>query len=147
MNNETSTETSTLATSPKRRFGKIVTATAVAGLAVVSLGAGAAHAQGTSGTAGDAGKARLEKACQQVPDRIARVEKAEARIKGDVNTRGSLAWLDARIAKATSNNHPDLAEVLTNVKSTRTLLIPVLDQRLVTLKDIQAKCQAHGVNV
>jgi hypothetical protein len=46
---------------------------------------------------------RLDLACARVPTLTARVESVLARIQGDADTVGSIAWLENRAAEARAN--------------------------------------------
>ncbi len=95
-------------------------------------------------TAGDGdGDGGFHKLCEKVTDRLARVEKAQARFAADASTRGSNAFLEARIAKATAAGQPDFAHVLSNRLASRKLLATIAPQRLTLLKDSAATCAKH----
>ena len=53
---------------------------------------------------------RVTKFCGRVPKLIERAGKAETRLDAGADTKGSLAWLKAREAKATANHHPRVAK-------------------------------------
>jgi hypothetical protein len=89
----------------------IITAVSAAGLAagLALTGASAASADVTLPSGGIL-EQRVTTFCGKVPDLITKVDKAQTRINGDADTKGSLAWLKAKQAKATANNHPRIAD-------------------------------------
>ncbi len=91
--------------------------------------------------------ARLERACLRIPNMTIRTERAIERINGDAETRGSLLWLDERIARASENDRDDLVEVLTNRRAVREATVPVLEQRLDTLASLADRCREAGVDL
>lgn len=75
----------------------IITALSATGLAagLALTGANAASASVTLPTGG-ALEQRVTKFCGRIPDLLERVDKAQTRISADAETKGSLAWLEAR---------------------------------------------------
>jgi|SRR4249920_4156213 len=138
-------------TTPRRNvksqlmLGAIVVA-AGAGLAVPS----AAFAASTSTDPGTATRelpARFERACLRIPNLQTRTDNLLTRLNGDVNTRGSLLWLQAQIDDATSKNRTQLATVLTNRLKVRTQSLKVLAVRQERLTKLADLCRSHGVDV
>jgi hypothetical protein len=87
---------------------------------------------------------RLNAACLRIPNLQIRTDRALTRLQADASTKGSLAWLQARIDKATAENHPQLVTVLTNRLAVRTARVAVLEQQQQTLADLAAICAEHG---
>ena len=120
--------------------------TAGAGLAMPS----AAFAASTSTDPGTATRelpARLERACLRIPNLQTRTDNLITRLNGDVNTRGSLLWLQAQIDDATAKNRTQLASVLTNRLKVRTQSLKVLAVRQERLTKLADLCRSHGVDV
>lgn len=88
--------------------------------------------------------ARLERACLRIPNLTIRTQNAIERINGGADTRGSLLWLDAAIARANEQDRTDLAEVLTNRRAVRAATVPVLEERLVNLASLAERCSEAG---
>jgi hypothetical protein len=89
--------------------GVATTAVAVGALFV---GSGTAFADGgTPGPAPEAGS--NERVCaERIPRLLARIDQVTARINGDVSTRGSTAWLEAKQAAARSSGWTALADLI-----------------------------------
>jgi hypothetical protein len=121
-------------------FKKALASTLVAGTAVLTLGATAAHAQ--SPTPVD-NHPRIERACARIPNAQTRIDKAIERINGSVDTRGSLLWLDAKIEKATNAGRTDLATALTNRREVRSATLGVLELRKANLVEFAKLCAAQ----
>jgi hypothetical protein len=113
-------------------------ATLVAGTAVLAVGTTSVYAQDSGVTEND--RPRIEKACARIPNAQTRVDNAIARINGDASVRGSLAWLDTLIQKATDAERADLATALTNRRAVRVATLDVLELRRVNLVEFKALC-------
>ncbi len=113
-------------------------ATLVAGTAAVAIGTTSVHAQESGVTENN--RPRIEKACARIPNAQARIDAAIARINGAADVRGSLAWLDTLIQKATDAGRTDLATALTNRKAVREATLPVLEKRRANLVEFEALC-------
>jgi hypothetical protein len=87
-------------------------ANADAGSSPAAAGAPAAAAAPADVTLPSGGvlEKRVTGFCGRVPKLIDRAGKAQTRITGDASTKGSLAWLKARKAKATANGHQRVAD-------------------------------------
>lgn len=85
-----------------------------------------------------ADRARL--LCARVDNVLLRARQILARIQGDAETVGSLAWLDVRIARATEAGREDVVVVLQNRREAREALIPVIERYIEQLLDIQQRC-------
>jgi len=78
---------------------------------------------------------RITGFCHRVPNLIQRADQAQARINADAGTRGSLAWLKARKAKATANHHPLVVKRIERRIDRRT-------ERLARLPELKTKLAA-----
>jgi hypothetical protein len=87
---------------------------------------------------------RLDLACDRVPNLTARVENILARIQGDADTVGSIAWLENRAAEARANGRDGLAELIENRIAVKTERIDVLVIRLDNLAEAAAACEARS---
>jgi hypothetical protein len=87
---------------------------------------------------------RLDLACARVPNLTARVESILARIQGDADTVGSIAWLENRAAEARANGRDGLAELIENRIAVKTERIDVLVIRLDNLAEAAAACEARS---
>ena len=113
-------------------------ATLVAGTAVLAIGTTSVHAQDAG--VSDNNRPRIEKACARIPNAQTRIDEAIARINGGADVRGSLAWLDTMIDKATKAGRTDLATALTNRKAVRQSSLGVLELRKANLVEFKALC-------
>ncbi|MEX1124590.1 MAG: hypothetical protein WD895_02235 [Acidimicrobiia bacterium] len=94
-------------------------------------------------TESDHRRQRLELACARVPNITIRVEKVLARINGDADTIGSIAWLETKADDARENGRDKLAEFIENRIAVRTERIDVLKNRLDNLAEAAAACEAR----
>lgn len=136
------TTTNPTTTKPRSRRGRLAAAAATAGIAVVTL-AGPAAAQETTEPTEDR-TARIELACNRIPNLTERTENVLERINGDADTRGSLLWLDTKIAAANERGRDDLATVLENRRAVRESVVPVLEGRLERLDELAIRCADAG---
>ena len=83
-------------------------------------------------------RARL--VCARVDAILQRARQILARIQGDAETVGSLAWLDVRIARATEAGREDVVVVLQNRRAARAAMIPVIERYIERLLQIQQRC-------
>jgi len=88
---------------------------------------------------------RLERFCSRVPALVERGEKVQPRLAGDAETRGSLAWLKARIDKAEGEGRQRAVQRLERRLERRTELAGRLPERLETLRKAQTECAAAGL--
>ena len=88
--------------------------------------------------------ARLKLACARVPKVETRVDTAITLLQSDADTRGSIAWLNAQLAKAQTNNRTELATVIQNRIDVRTARLALLQERKAALTEIASVCDAHG---
>src|SRR6476620_983199 len=115
----------------KRAFGGVVAGgVAAAGLATTVVLAAPASAQTIAGQAVSA-TAQSDPAPSGKPKYCHRTDTA--------NTRGSIAWLQAK-AQATSSSNPELSKLLTDLATLRS---QVKDPAATIVADLQAVQQAH----
>jgi hypothetical protein len=88
---------------------------------------------------------RLERFCTRVPHLIERGEKVQPRLAGDADTRGSLAWLRARVDKAEDEGRQRAVRRLERRLERRTELAERLPERLENLRKAQAECAGAGL--
>jgi hypothetical protein len=122
----------------------VVVAVPVLGISVAradTAPAGGAPAATAGGT--DTGP-RLAQACKRLPQRIERLGKVQTRFHAGADTRGSIAFLEARIARADAGGHADLARVLRDRLAVRKDIDSQIPDILAKLKDAQQVCQKHG---
>ena len=72
--------------------------------------------------------------CERLPTRIARTQKLEQVLAADASTKGSIAYLRARIQEATAAHHEEQVEALNRRLEFRTALQGFLPERLALLK-------------
>jgi hypothetical protein len=84
---------------------------------------------------------RLERFCENIPAHEERVEERLARIQGDAETRGSLAWLEVKKAEAEEAGRENLATMIGHRIAIKTELIDVLELRVVALVDAEVFCE------
>ena len=85
----------------------------------------------------------LTAACGRLPHRIERVERLQTRFHASATTRGSIAYLSARIEKAKTEGHTDLARVLGDRLAVRKDIDSQLPDVLAKLHDAQQVCETH----
>jgi len=89
------------------------------------------------------GAPHLAAACGRLPHRIERVERLQTRFHASATTRGSIAFLSARIDKAKAEGHTDLARVLEDRLAVRRDIDSQLGDVLGKLKDARQVCATH----
>lgn len=103
-------------------------------------------AQGTTAPAAELGP-RLERACLRIPNIEIRTTNLIERLEGDATVRGSLAWLQSKIDRATESGRTQLAEVLGNRLEVRTKTLEILHERQAALPELRQRCIDHGVEL
>lgn len=78
--------------------------------------------------------------CDHIDKALDKRQAMVARIEGDANTRGSLAWLNERVATATAEGNAELAMLFTDRAALRTVALEPL--KTITA-DLAAVQQAH----
>lgn len=116
-----------------------VTAAALATTVALAGPAAAAPVAGQAVSAAAAEASDPPKYCARIDKALDRRQKAQDRWNGDANTRGSIAWLQAK-AQSLSSSNPELSKLLTDVA---TLRGQVKDQAAGIIGDLQAVKQAH----
>ena len=127
---------------------KLATFGFAAALGVTALAVPAGAQTPDSGTPTDRtaeASERIERACLRIPNLTVRTENLIDRISGDAATRGSLLWLDDKIAKAEELGRTDVVTVLENRRAVREQTLPILEQRLATLGTLAERCATAGV--
>jgi hypothetical protein len=87
-----------------------------------------------------AGAGVMEKACARIPVRIERVEKVQARLAGDAETKGSIARAQMRMEKARAEGREDAAKIFENRVAIRKDIAAALPDILVHLKSSAEVC-------
>ncbi|MEU5304650.1 hypothetical protein ACH4YO_02325 [Streptomyces noursei] len=95
-----------------------------------------AHAKGPKG---DGAKAL----CRRVPKLEKRIEKRITRMEAGAGTRGSITYLEQRIANAKKADHQAIATFLGDRLTTRKTLLPLLKQKQTDLKAVATWCGTH----
>jgi hypothetical protein len=128
-------------------LGAAALGTAVAAAALLTLttvtGAAAATGGDSTSPAGVTG-ARWRQACTRLPARLEKVEKLRTRLHADAQTRGSLAFLQARIGTAKAAGHTDQARLLSDRLAVRKDLDASLPDILTHLLDAKQVCDARS---
>jgi hypothetical protein len=104
---------------------------------LIAGGVQAAGAASSSVTLPEGGvlEQRVTHLCNRIPDLLERVDKASTRLAGDAQTKGSIAWLEAKQDQAQKSHHPKVANRLERVIERRTqrqAKLPELKQKLIT---------------
>ncbi|MBI4939165.1 MAG: hypothetical protein HY830_00270 [Actinobacteria bacterium] len=81
---------------------------------------------------------RLQRACDRIPNLLVRSERLEDRLAADASTRGSIAHLEARIAKAEAAGDTERVTLLKNRLKVREDLQQLLPGRIDQLKQAQS---------
>ncbi|MEU6328873.1 hypothetical protein ABZ851_16610 [Streptomyces sp. NPDC047049] len=79
--------------------------------------------------------------CERVPHIEKRINKALDRLNGDASTRGSIARMEARVKKAHSKGHDEVATFLQDRLTHRKELKPNLTRKLRDLKAVATWCE------
>lgn len=90
-------------------------------------------------------RARIRRVCRRVPHLELRVGNALDRIGGDDTVRGSLAWLDSKIAQAEEADRDQLLTVLQNRRAVRAKAAEWLELRRDELANIHDLCAEHDL--
>jgi hypothetical protein len=83
---------------------------------------------------------RVTSFCNRVPKLIQRADKAQTRLSGDADTKGSLAWLKAREAKAKSNGNARVVTRLDRRITRRTARLAKLPEVKTQLSKANDEC-------
>lgn len=99
----------------------------------------------TGSTSGDVDwAARLDRVCQRVDRQLERAQKVQTRIAADDRTKGSIAFLQARIDRAEKAGQDDLVSVLEIRMQLRKQVAGQLPQRVELLQQAQQTCREAG---
>ncbi|MEU9113560.1 hypothetical protein AB0D04_17690 [Streptomyces sp. NPDC048483] len=96
----------------------------------------AAHAKGPKGDG-------AKKLCRRVPKLEKRIDRRITRMEGTVGTRGSIKFLEARIANAKKADHTAIATFLGDRLTTRKGLLAALKKKKPDLKDVATWCEKN----
>ena len=126
------------------RTAAVATAVAVPllGVTVAQADAAPTTTSGATGTTADP-EHRLDRACDRIPHRLTRLQRVQTRFHAGADTRGSIAFLEARIAKAKADGHADLERLLTDRLAVRKDIDSQLPDILAKLGDAQQVCADH----
>lgn len=83
------------------------------------------------------------KVCARVPVALQRVQSVQTRFAADANTKGSIAYLEARIERLKAAGKTDAVTLLTNRLAVRKQLDATLPARIKQLQDAQVLCAKH----
>ncbi len=110
---------------------------------VVLVPVAGGHASADDGDLGS----RLKTACLRIPPIRERVATQIAHLQGAADLKGSLAWLQTRINRASATNHPVLAADLQHRYDFRAAKLADLKDRLFTLEQVAQQCRSIGLDV
>ena len=117
-----------------------VTATALAATVVLAGPAAATPVSGRAVAAASAVSATDKpKYCERIDKALTRRQQAQTRLNGDANTRGSIAWLQAK-SQSLATSNPELSKLLADRAALRA---QVKDPAATIMADLQAVQQAH----
>lgn len=83
---------------------------------------------------------RLAALCERVPGLLRRTDRLLERLDGDVDTRGSIMWLQARLDDATQAGRDAQVTVLTNRLRVREAQLALLGDRREMLIELRHAC-------
>lgn len=84
---------------------------------------------------------RVRVLCDRATTMLRRANAMLGQILGGPDVVGSLAYIDARIARAKEAGREDLVIVLENRRELRASLIPVLERHIARLEQLVARCE------
>lgn len=117
-----------------------VTATALAATVVLAGPAAATPVSGRAVAASSAVSATDKpKYCERIDKALTRRQQVQTRLNGDANTRGSIAWLQAK-SQSLATSNPELSKLLADRAALRA---QVKDPAATIIADLQAVQQAH----
>jgi hypothetical protein len=94
----------------------------------------------TVGQAATVSQADRPAYCDRIDKALPKRQAVVARLEGDANTRGSIAWLNAKAATATSAGNAELAKLYTDRAALRS---KALDPLKLIVDDLAAAQKAH----
>jgi hypothetical protein len=89
---------------------------------------------------------RVERFCEDIPAHEERISERLARIQGDADTRGSIAWLEGKKAEAEEAGRENLATMIGHRIAIKGELIDVLELRLAALVDAEVFCEEGPIS-
>lgn len=119
---------------------------AVAATLVAGTFAGASAANADSSPTTPSSQAQLEAACYHVDQQLTRAGKLQTRLHADARTKGSLAFLQARIDRANFSGQTALAQVLSDRLVIRKQIDAQLPEVIQHLNAAKATCTSAGVS-
>lgn len=123
---------------PRMRIRTLAALGTTAAALTIALAAPAMADPGTDTTE------RGAKVCGRLPQIEARADKVLARLQGDENTKGSVAYARKRAERARANGNTDLATALDSRAKARQDLITVLQKKREGLPKAKQWCAEHG---
>ena len=124
-----------------KRTLKTAVASGAVAIALLVPMSSVASADETSNTSNV--RARLTAVCTRTTTATTRTQTALDRLQGDASTKGSLAWMQAKIDQATEAGRTQMVTALQNRLEVRTARVAVLTQKLATLGEISEFCASH----
>lgn len=132
---------------PAFRIRRAVSRTMLVGLMVATTSAAVVVPSADVARADDSDlRPRLEAACARIPEATSRLQAAIDRLDGPASQRGSLAWFEAAITKANSNNRPRIAADLQRRLDRLTTRRATLDVRSAQLARLAERCSELGAS-
>jgi hypothetical protein len=107
----------------------------------VTASAASPASQVTAATDQEQLGSRVRVLCDRAAAMLRRANAMLDRILGDADVVGSLAFIDARIARAEEAGREDLVVVLQNRREIRASLIPILERHIARLEQLLARCE------
>ncbi|MFE1177038.1 hypothetical protein [Streptomyces sp. NPDC058773] len=132
---------------PKTAVAGVLAGLTLAGSLLATAGpANATNADGpasapTATTPKTGHQSKGKSLCERVPRIEKRINKALDRLNGDAHTRGSIARMAARVTKAQSKGHKEVATFLQDRLTHRKELKPNLTRQLHDLKAVATWCE------
>ena len=89
---------------------------------------------------------RIERFCENIPAHEERISERLARMQGDADTRGSIAWLEGKKVEAEEAGRENLATMIGHRIAIKGELIDVLELRLAALADAEVFCEEGPIS-
>lgn len=90
---------------------------------------------------------RLRVACLRIPNISNRVSTVITHLTAGADVRGSIAWVEARLAEAEANGRPRAAEDLRNRLAILQARLTLVQDRQSRLAALAERCRSLGVEV
>lgn len=115
-------------------------------LVAVGLSIAAAGTASAGNGGGDDGplRDRLHLACQRIPIVQARVDAAITHLTAGADIKGSIAWVEAKIATAQANNHPRIVADLQARLAIMQDRLAIVQDRQTRLATLAERCAELG---